>query len=87
VDRRVTQLARYVQFSSWSFHELAVVELNACADQRDQVWVTARRLACADAMSLNAMATPAARVPGPLVTRVRKRTVAKVDSIGLVVRR
>ena len=25
------------------------------------------------------MATPAARVPGPLVTRVRRRTVAKVD--------
>ena len=38
-------------------------------------------------MSLNAMASPAAREPGPLVTLVRCRTVAKVDSIGLVVRR
>jgi hypothetical protein len=33
------------------------------------------------------MAMPAAREPGPLVTRCRSRTVAKVDSIGLVVRR
>ena len=38
-------------------------------------------------ISLNAMATPAARLPGPLVTRCRSRAVAKVDSIGLVVRR
>jgi len=30
---------------------------------------------------LNAMASPAAREPGPLVTLVRCRTVAKVDSI------
>jgi thioredoxin reductase (NADPH) len=36
---------------------------------------------------LNAIATPAAREPGPLVTRWRSLTVAKVDSIGLVVRR
>jgi hypothetical protein len=32
-------------------------------------------------MSLNAIASPAAREPGPLVTLVRCRTVAKVDSI------
>ncbi len=38
-------------------------------------------------MSLNAIARPAAREPGPLVTLVRCRTVAKVGSIGLVVRR
>jgi hypothetical protein len=38
-------------------------------------------------MSLNAIATPAALEPGPLVTLVRSRTVAKVDSIGFVVRR
>ncbi len=38
-------------------------------------------------MSLKAIARPAAREPGPFVTRVRWRTVAKVDSIGLVVRR
>jgi len=31
---------------------------------------------------LNAIATPAAREPGPLVTRCRSGTVAKVDSIG-----
>ncbi len=40
----------------------------------------ARHLACADSMSLNAIAIPAAREPGPLVTRGRSRTVAKVDS-------
>ena len=33
------------------------------------------------------MASPAAREPGPLVTFVRCLTVAKVNSIGLVVRR
>ncbi|BCI81946.1 hypothetical protein MTY66_35710 [Mycolicibacterium sp. TY66] len=33
------------------------------------------------------MANPAARDPGPLVTFVLKRTVAKVLSIGFVVRR
>jgi hypothetical protein len=38
-------------------------------------------------MSLKAVVTLAAREPGPLVTRVRSLTVAKVDSIGLVVRR
>jgi hypothetical protein len=43
--------------------------------------LTARQRAWADSMSLNAKATPAAREPGPLVTRVRNRTVAKVDSI------
>ena len=35
-------------------------------------------------MSLNAIASPAARDPGPRVIFVRCRTVAKVDSIGLV---
>ncbi|RPK54369.1 hypothetical protein EES42_43065 [Streptomyces sp. ADI95-17] len=33
------------------------------------------------------MARAAARLPAPLVTLVRRRTVAKVDSIGFVVRR
>ena len=46
--------------------------------------LTARHRVCADSMSLNAIATPAAREPGPLVTRWRSLTVAKVDSIGLV---
>jgi hypothetical protein len=32
-------------------------------------------------MSLNAIATPAAREPGPMPTRCRSLTVAKVDSI------
>ncbi len=38
-------------------------------------------------MSLNAIATPATLEPGPFVTRCRNLTVAKVDSIGFVVRR
>ncbi len=49
--------------------------------------LTARQRACAASMSLNAIARPAAFEPGPLVSLVRCRTVAKVDSIGLVVRR
>ncbi len=36
-------------------------------------------------MGVNAMAIPAALEPGPLVTR--RRTVANVDSIGLVCKR
>src|SRR6478752_4500087 len=42
---------------------------------------TARHRDCAASMSLNAIATPAAREPRPLVTLLRCRTVAKVDSI------
>jgi hypothetical protein len=42
---------------------------------------TARQRSCAASISLNAMASPAAREPGHLVTLVRCRTVAKVDSI------
>jgi hypothetical protein len=38
-------------------------------------------------MSLKAIATPAVRHLGPLVTRVRSLTVAKVNSIALAVRR
>jgi hypothetical protein len=49
--------------------------------------LTARHRCCAASMSLNAMAMPAALDPGPLVILVRFRTVAKVDSMGLVVRR
>ena len=41
----------------------------------------------ADSISLNAIARAAAFDPWPLVTLVRSLTVAKVDSIGLVVRR
>ncbi len=45
---------------------------------------TARHLACADSISLNAIAIPAALDPGPLVTRCRNRTVAKgrFDRVG-----
>ena len=39
-------------------------------DQSNEVGaLTARQRAFADSMSLNAIATPAAREPGPLVTR------------------
>jgi hypothetical protein len=43
--------------------------------------LTARQWSWADSMSLNAMASPAAREPGPLVILLRCLTVAKVDSI------
>jgi hypothetical protein len=39
--------------------------------------LTARHRVCADSMSLNAIATPAAREPGPLVTRWRSLMVAR----------
>jgi hypothetical protein len=42
--------------------------------------LTARQRSCADSMSLNAIARLATRLPEPLVTFVRCRTVAKVDS-------
>ena len=71
-----------------SFDELAVDEGRPGADERDQVrGVDHAQRRWADSMSLNAMARPAARDPWPLVTFVRSLTVAKVDSIGLVVRR
>jgi hypothetical protein len=47
--------------------------------------LTARQRSWADSMSLKAMARPAALDPGPLVTRVRRRTVENVDSIGFEV--
>ncbi len=49
--------------------------------------MTARHRSWADSISLNAIASPAAREPGPLVTLVRSRTVENVDSIGYVVLR
>src|SRR5580693_4223625 len=48
---------------------------------------TQRQRSCAASMSLKAMARPAAREPGPLVTLVRCLTMAKADSIGLAVRK
>ena len=44
-----------------------------------------RHLVWAACKSLKANAMPALADPGPLVTRVRNRTVANVDSIGFVV--
>lgn len=38
-------------------------------------------------MGVKAIATPAAREPGPVVTRLGSLTVATVDAIGVVVRR
>ena len=50
-----------------SFDEFAVDEGRSGADQGDEVGaLTARQRSCADSMSLNAMASPAAREPGPL---------------------
>ena len=49
--------------------------------------MTARQRSWVDSMSLNVIASAAARDPAPRVTFVRSRTVEKVDSIGLVVRR
>ena len=70
-----------------SFDLFAVGEGDAGTDEGDQVGaLTMRHRAWADSISLNAIAMPAAREPGPLVTR-RSLTVAKVDSIGFVVRR
>src|SRR3954471_4449443 len=43
--------------------------------------LTARQRSCAASISLNAIASPAARDPGPRVTFVRCRTVANVLSI------
>jgi hypothetical protein len=44
--------------------------------------LTARQRCCADSMSLNTIAIPAAREPGPLVTRCRSRTVARSTRSG-----
>lgn len=65
------------------FDEFALVEAGSGAHQRHQVrCVTERQRVWADSISLNVIATPATREQGPLVTRWRSRTVAKVDSIG-----
>jgi hypothetical protein len=53
-----------------SFDQLAVDEGCTGPDERDEVGAFTMRQRCwADSMSLNAIATPAARFPGPLVTR------------------
>ena len=71
-----------------SFDELAVDEGGAGADQGDEVGrVDGSPAGLCGLHQLKAIAMPAAREPGPLVTRWRSRTVAKVDSVGFVVRR
>ena len=47
--------------------------------------LTERQRSCAASSSLKAIARPASREPGPLVTLVRSRTVANVELIGSVV--
>jgi hypothetical protein len=71
-------------FGVGSFDEFALVEGGSRSHEWHQVGALTQRQRCwADSMSLNAVTMPAAREPGPLVTRCRSRTVAKVDSIGL----
>jgi hypothetical protein len=68
-----------------SFDELAVDEGRPGPDERDQVGcVDHAPAALADSITLKAIARTAALDPWPFVTLVRSRTVAKVDSIGLV---
>jgi hypothetical protein len=59
-----------------SFDELAGFEHGAGTDERDKMrGVTARQRSWAASMSLNAIANPAAREPGPLVILLRCLTV------------
>jgi hypothetical protein len=71
-----------------SFDEFAVLQDGAAQTSATR-WgaLTARQRSWAASMSVNAIASPAAREPGPRVILVRCRTVAKVDPIGFVVRR
>lgn len=71
-----------------TFEQLALVEDRAGAYQGDQVWgVDGAPAGLSGINQLVGHSKTAARDPGPLVTRVRNRTVAKVDSIGFVVGR
>ena len=71
-----------------AFAQFALVENRAGTDQGDQVWgVDGSPTGLSGVDQLVGHRDTAAREPGPLVTVVRNRTVAKVDSIGLVVRR
>jgi hypothetical protein len=77
--------SRGLSFTSWfigSFDEFAVLEACSGSDEGDQVGGVDRTHRCwADSISFNAIAIPATREPGALVTRCRSLTVAKVDSI------
>jgi hypothetical protein len=71
-----------------AFDDDSVFETGACAHEGNQVGsVDGAPAGLGGFDQLNAIAIPAALEPGPLVTFVRWRTVAKVDSIGLVVRK
>ena len=71
-----------------SFDEFAGLEAGAGPDERDEVWGVDRAPAVLGGLDeLECHGQPAARDPGPRVILVRCLTVAKVDSIGLVVRR
>ncbi len=66
---------------SLAFDELALLEGCSGSDEGHEVGaLTARQRCWAGSISLNAIAVPATFEPGPLVTLVRCRTVAKVDS-------
>jgi len=61
---------------------LASLELRADADEGDQMWRVDRSPAGLGGLDqLERHRDTAAREPGPLVTRCRSLTVAKVDSI------
>jgi hypothetical protein len=64
-----------------SFHELVVDERRAAADEGATRCgpLTVHHRSCAASISLNAIASPAAREPGPRMIFVRCQTVAKVD--------
>jgi hypothetical protein len=67
----------------WAFDKGSFLEDSLGADQATRRGpLTARQQSWAESMSLNAIARSAALDLGPLVTLVRSRTVANVDSIG-----
>ncbi|GAA2344176.1 hypothetical protein Scani_32960 [Streptomyces caniferus] len=71
-----------------SLDQHAPLEAGPGMDQRDEVGAfTARHHSWADSTSLKTITKAGDVLPAPLVTFVRSRTVAKVDSMGFVVRR
>lgn len=71
-----------------AFYEVAALEAGSGPDKRDEVGCVDRSPPLlADSTSLKTRARAAAALPAPSVTLVPSRTVAKVDSIGFVVRR
>lgn len=70
-----------------AFDEVAAFEAGSGADEGDEVRCVDRPPARLGGLDVKTMASAAAALPAPLVTLVRSRTVAKVDSMGFVVRR